>query len=135
VNAKKSGTGGVSAPRCLGSVPNEEVNVKDLQAESGDGNFSTSAAMTRVPFRGDTLEVTGDGEWAVVKRLCENLGVQPHVQAEKLKAKAWAVTRLIRATAADGKNYETFCIHRNSLAMWLATIEPGKPTATTGKAD
>lgn len=97
-----------------------------VQSTSDRSNLNTGAALAKVPFHGDTLEATGDGEWAVVKRLCENLGVDVESQRKKLKGEAWPVTAMITATAADGKNYDTFCIHRRSLAMWLATIKPSK---------
>ncbi len=103
-----------------------EVNMADVQATGICGNLNTGAVLAKVPFHGDTLEATGDGEWAVVKRLCENLGVAPQSQSAKLKKKAWATTTMIVAVAEDGKSREVFCVHRDSLAMWLATIEPSK---------
>lgn len=84
------------------------------------------SAIVKVAFHGDAIEATADGQWAIVKRLCENLGVDIEGQRKKLKGEAWAVTEMISATGPDGKNYETFCIHRKSLAMWLVTIKPSK---------
>lgn len=89
-------------------------------------NPNALVAMTKIPFHGDTLEATGDGEWAAVKRICENLGIAPQSQSAKLKKKAWATTTMIVAVAEDGKSREIFCVHRDSFAMWLATIEPSK---------
>lgn len=79
-------------------------------------------------FHGDDLDVArdGDGVWVSVRRVCEALGVSVQSQSEKLAAKPWAVVRLILMTGPDGKNYETSCIHLDSLPMWLATIEPGR---------
>lgn len=68
-----------------------------------------------------------DGEgYVVLRRMCEVLGVQPHGQVEKLKIAPWAVTQMICATAADGKNYKCFCLHVNSVPMWLATIDASR---------
>lgn len=86
-----------------------------------------------VRFHGDELQVVRDGEqpWVVMKRVCEALGIAEQRQAEKLKGKPWATTTLMVAVAEDGKNRELFCLHLDSLPMWLATIEAkrAKPDA------
>ena len=96
----------------------------DLPKAEKAGN--AGVALARIPFRGDILEATGDGEWAVVKRICGNLGIASQSQSAKLKKKAWATTAMIVAVAEDGKSREVFCVHRDSFAMWLATIELSK---------
>lgn len=81
-----------------------------------------------IRFDGDNLQTVRDGDkvWVVLKRACEALGLPVHTQAEKLKSKTWADTRLVRVTAEDGKSYETFCLDLDSLPMWLATIDVGR---------
>lgn len=61
-----------------------------------------------------------------MRRVCEALGVDNARQQSKLKQKPWAVVGFMSTTAADGKNYDTFCIDLDSLPMWLATIEPAR---------
>lgn len=92
-----------------------------------------STELQLVPFHGNTIEaVMEEGRpWASIRSICSGLGLHLQAQHEKLRAKPWAVIRLIRTTAADGKSYETLCIDLDSLPMWLATIEPSrvKPAA------
>jgi hypothetical protein len=72
-----------------------------------------SDALTRVEVvrigDDEVAAVRGaDGQgYAVVRRMCEALGVDDDAQRVKLKNAVWAVTRTIKATAEDGKNYVT----------------------------
>jgi hypothetical protein len=88
--------------------------------------------LVKVPFHGDVIEAVQDerGVWCPLKRMCENLGLQPHNQAEKLKAKPWATTLLISVVAEDGKQREVTALHLDCVPMWLATIEPSRVKAT-----
>lgn len=85
----------------------------------------SDSSIVEVPFRGDLVQAarSGDAVWVVVKRVCEALGIAEQRQASKLRGKPWATTTLMVAVAEDGKNREVFCIHLDSLPMWLATIE------------
>lgn len=75
----------------------------------------------------ELLAVEKDGHvWVPVKRVCEVLGIDHRSQREKLQNQRWAVGVLITSTAPDGKNYDTFCIRSDRLAMWLATIDAGR---------
>ena len=68
-----------------------------------------------------------DGEgYAVLRRMCEVLGINADNQREKLQRSEWATTVLISAVAEDGKNRELFCLHVKSVAMWLATIDANR---------
>jgi phage antirepressor YoqD-like protein len=73
----------------------------------------------------DVTVVRGpDGEgYAVVKRMCEAIGLDDDAQRAKLRVAPWAATLMIKATAPDGKAYECFCLHVKSVPMWLATID------------
>ncbi len=85
--------------------------------------------LIRVPFHGDVIEAVQDREgnvWCPVKRICERLGLDPWSQVAKLKEKPWATTGMIPAVAEDGKLREMFCVERECLPMWLATIEASR---------
>lgn len=85
-------------------------------------------ALVRVPFHGDEIECVQreDGVWITLRRACESLGLSVDAQRVKLGAKPWAVTAMIAATGPDGKTYDTFALHLDSVPMWLATIEPAR---------
>lgn len=86
------------------------------------------AAIQTFNFHGDALDVLPDGErlWVSVRRVCDALGVLPHGQIEKLRAKPWATTQTICAVADDGKTREMVMLDLDGLPMWLATIEPSR---------
>lgn len=87
--------------------------------------------LQRVNFAGAYLEaLENDGRvWAVVKRVCENLGIDTPTQQTKLSSLPWATTGIIPAVALDGKQREVFAIELDSLPMWLATIHASKVRA------
>ncbi len=84
--------------------------------------------MITVPFHGDELLAAQDerGVWVPIKRVCEVLGIDNAAQQVKLAGKAWATVGMIATVAEDGKKRGLFCIHIDSLPMWLATIETSK---------
>lgn len=88
--------------------------------------------LQRFGFRGSELEVVVQGEkenrqvWVSVRRVCEALGILPHGQQEKLKKKEWARTQIICARDTRGENQDAFCIHLDSLPMWLSTIDENR---------
>lgn len=81
------------------------------------------SALIKIQFHDDTLEVTQDGEWIALRRACENIGLDADTQRRKLADKAWATTVMMTVVAADGKSREQVMLHRDSLPMWLATID------------
>jgi len=87
------------------------------------------ADLVKIGFHGDEIwavkDETGSG-WAVVKRMCEMLGIQPHGQVEKLGSSPWATTQNICVVAEDGKFREMACISIDSVPLWLATIHASK---------
>lgn len=95
---------------------------------SSAGAPRQSAEIVRVPFQGDTLEALQDegGVWVAVRRVADVLGLDADTQAKKLRGKAWATTALKTVVAEDGKIRQAFCIHLDSVAMWLATIETSR---------
>lgn len=84
--------------------------------------------LVEVPFHGDTLHAVQDdkGVWVSVRRVCEALGIARESQQAKLKKKGWAVGTFIVLTGPDGKQYENYMLHLDSLPMWLATIETSR---------
>lgn len=94
------------------------------------------STLELVPFMGHQLEaVEHDGKiWAVVKRICQNLGIDDRSQREKLSSLPWATGVIITSVAADGKGREQFCVDLDTLPMWLATIHPGKVAAHAREA-
>lgn len=85
--------------------------------------------LVKIGFHGDEIwavkDESGKG-WAVVKRMCEMLGILPHGQVEKLGSMPWATTQNICVVAEDGKIREMACISIDSVPMWLATIHASK---------
>lgn len=83
--------------------------------------------IVHVPFHGQTVDAIDDGprgEYLVVfKPLCENLGLDPRGQQQRLERQPWAVACMMHATGADGKTYQMLCIDRQTMVMWLATID------------
>lgn len=87
-------------------------------------------ALQRVTFAGAYLEaLEHDGKvWAVVKRVCENPGIDTQAQQRKLTSTPWAGTAII-AVPSRGGDQETFCVDLDSLPMWLATTHVSKVRA------
>ncbi len=84
--------------------------------------------LVHVQFCGDDLRAVRDGDdvWVVVRPVCEALRLATDAQRNKLKTKPWATTSMNDVVAEDGRIRELFCIHIDSLPMWLATIEPSR---------
>lgn len=86
-------------------------------------------ALVRVPFHGDEIECVqrDDGVWISLRRACESLGLDVDSQRAKLKSKAWATcTVMSTVQVGDDQAREVFCLHLDSVPMWLATIEPSR---------
>jgi hypothetical protein len=61
----------------------------------GTGTETGTMALVRVPFYGDQLDAVQDGSrkvWVSLRRLCDNLGIDPDTQKRKLSGKPWACT-------------------------------------------
>jgi hypothetical protein len=88
-----------------------------------------STALVHVPFHGDQLQAIQDqqGVWCVMTRLCQNLGLAPQKQQDRLRRQPWAcTTMMVVQLSGDDQRREVFCLHLRSLAMWLATIETSR---------
>ena len=90
-----------------------------------------STELVRIPFHGSELQAMlrqGEG-YLVVKRACEDLGIDEEPQRKKLQRQPWAVTSFMEAPGPDGKTYQMFCLHVDSVPMWLATIQTSRVRA------
>ena len=85
--------------------------------------------IIKIGFHGDELWAVKDEDgrgFAVLRRMCEMLGLDNSSQLAKLKGKPWAVVVEIATTGPDGKKYATSCLDVESVPMWLATIDARK---------
>lgn len=86
--------------------------------------------LVHVPFNGQTIDaarVEGKNDYLVaLKRACENLGVDYSGQLQRLKTQPWATVGVIPTVADDGKKRDMVCIDRQTLVMWLATIDTSR---------
>lgn len=87
--------------------------------------------MVTVPFHGANLEAAEvDGKvWASVRRMCEAIGIDYSGQHQKLSDQArcpWACVGVIPMHDTSGRKQDAFCIEVDSVAMWLATIDPSR---------
>jgi hypothetical protein len=84
-------------------------------------------SLIHVPFHDDQVQAVQQDRdvWCVVKRLCENLGLDVQAQQRRLQRQPWAGTAIM-AVPSPGGLQPTFCLHLKSLAMWLATIEASR---------
>jgi hypothetical protein len=73
----------------------------------------------------EALRAEGAG-WLAVKPLCEALNLSPHAQAERLRRRNWATTRIMRAVGADGRERDMLCLEISKVAMWLATLDASR---------
>lgn len=89
-----------------------------------------SEKIAQIPFAGKTIlaKKSGEGYYVILKRLCENMGVEYSAQFKRLKRQPWAVIALTAATASDGKTYKMIAIDRKTMIMWLATLEASRIT-------
>ncbi len=84
--------------------------------------------LMKVSFDGDLLEAIpqGDDLWVSVRRICDALGIDNASQQTKLKKKPWATIVNIPTVGQDNKIREVFCLHVDSVPMWLAGMETGR---------
>ncbi|MFA5186313.1 MAG: phage antirepressor N-terminal domain-containing protein [Patescibacteria group bacterium] len=85
----------------------------------------SDSKLVKFEFHGDELWATWRNGilWIPVKRVCECLGIDESSQRQRLLRSKWAVTAMVTVTGLDGKSYSMFCIHIDSLPMWLTTIQ------------
>lgn len=84
--------------------------------------------LIRIPFHGSELQAMlrqGEG-YLVLRAACEDLGIDPDSQRKRLVRQAWATTVVMTSVAADAKQREVFCLHADSVPMWLATIQASR---------
>lgn len=86
------------------------------------------ASIQLFQFAGHQLDVQrkGDDVFVSVKRVCEALGIDDRSQRAKLEEKPWAVGVMSTSTGPDGKSYQMYMLHLDSLPMWLATIDTNR---------
>ncbi len=87
--------------------------------------MSNLRRVETVNFMGDALAVVREGEQvrAVLKPMCDALGLASNKQALKLEQSGWAALARTVSTGADGKSYEMLTLDLDSVPMWLATIQ------------
>lgn len=93
-----------------------------------ESQTNNNSALQEIPFDGQSVQAEGDGKSyrVVVRRICENLGVDYSTQLQRLKNQPWAVVGNCPTTGADGKTYTMAVVDRRTLIMWLATIDTNR---------
>ena len=95
--------------------------------ENNGSKGETQVQVVSVPFRDDQVQAVQDiktGKVSVViKRICENIGVDTAGQVQRLKTCAWAVAELSLLPDSQGLVRPTWLISLDRLAMWLANIQ------------
>lgn len=61
--------------------------------------------------------------------MCEALGLDVNGQWKRLKNREWATVSVTEMVGADARNRSMFCLHIDSVPMWLATIQTGRVPA------
>lgn len=79
-----------------------------------------------IPVAGTPGIEVAENEMIIFKPLCEAIGIDESRQRVKLQEAEWAVTGVTPATGADGKTYQMFSLHKDSVPMWLATIQTSR---------
>lgn len=88
--------------------------------------------LKTIPFAGGEIEaaVGPSGKPFVnIRRMCEELGLDPNSQARKLKNAEWATTVEMTVVASDGKERTMSFLDARAVPMWAATIQAGKVAA------
>lgn len=93
-------------------------------------NQPSGASLVHVPFHSDTIDCVRQddaGEVLVsIKRVCENLGVDPKSQRRKLKAAGWAREVIMTSRDSEGRLQEMAFLPLDQVPMWLTTINASK---------
>lgn len=88
-----------------------------------------SGQLLQVAFHGDTIDCVRNNDedaFVVIRKVCENLGVNYATQFRKLQNASWATIVMMTTVGNDGKSREMACLRIDSLPMWLAGINPKK---------
>jgi hypothetical protein len=91
-----------------------------------------SQGLVEVSFAGSSLAAClgGDGEvYTSVRRMCENLGIDPKSQRAKLKRASnahWARGVIITSHDTAGREQDHFMIAARCVPMWMSRINPLK---------
>lgn len=97
-----------------------------MQAEVFNYKESSFIMSQIIPVAGTPGLQNIEGEYIALKPLTEAIGIGYTSQFEKLQEAEWATVRLNRMVGADGKQREMATLHKDSVPMWLATIQPGR---------
>lgn len=83
--------------------------------------------IVHVPFNGQTVDaVAGDNQntyFVALKPICKNIGVEYSAQYRRLNRQPWATIAMMAIVGDDGKTRDMVCVDRQTLVMWLATID------------
>ncbi len=81
-----------------------------------------------LPFHGgEILAVKSEqGEFAVIKPLCESIGIDANGQVQRLKRQGWAQGACMMHVPTAGGAQEMFCLPRNRVGMWLVTLDASR---------
>ena len=87
--------------------------------------------LVTVPVPGAHAELkavqTEDGkQWAAIRPICDALGIDSKSQRRKLHDKSWARGVMMTSRDTKGRNQEMFMVDRQTLTMWLATIDTNR---------
>lgn len=101
-------------------------------AETDDSTATTSNELVHVPFDdGEILCVRSDedGEFVVIKPLCERIGVDARGQQQRIQRASWGKSCaciMHVQLPGDVQRREVFVLSRKRIAMWLATIDTNR---------
>lgn len=94
--------------------------------------------IVHVPFNGQSVDAALDeksGAWLVALRpICENVGVDYSAQYRRLDRQPWATIAMMATVGADGKQREMVMVDRQTLVMWLATIDTSRVRSDEARA-
>lgn len=83
--------------------------------------------VQNITFHGQTVPVFTQNQthYAAMKPICENIGIDWEAQRQKIQRNQVlnSVACMIKATASDGKSYETTCLPIEYLNGWLFGID------------
>ena len=80
--------------------------------------------LVEIPFKNTTITATNEnGVWVPMKNLCDYFGVNHESERQKLSRKSWATTCKMQAVAEDGKSRELLMMDRQTMTMWLGTLD------------
>ena len=80
-----------------------------------------------ISFNGQSLTAINQNQtiYVAMKPICENIGLDWEAQRQKIKRNHIlnSVAFMLKATAKDGKSYETMCLPLGFLSGWLMSVE------------